>query len=144
MLPSKTIPEVSGKGHARTLKASTKSRTTTAPPTKKVKVSSAGADEDDDVDEDSPCKVTAMNASISSTSSFNNLNLNKVYSLLRRAQYHSNLCLEGQKYEKESDIFILSSRHNWVGWFSRRHRRRPLSLFSWRSQGLYNQKIDEE
>jgi hypothetical protein len=85
-----------------------------------------------------------MNASLSSTGSFNKLNLKKVRSLICHAQYHSNQCSERQKYEKESDLSVLQSCHKWVRRFSRRHRRRSLSLFSWRSQGLYNQKVYEE
>lgn len=147
MLPSKTIPEVGGNGHTRTLKAMTKSRTTTVPPTKKPKACSVGVDEDKGDDEDSPCNITTstlMNASLSSTGSFNKLNLKKVRSLICHAQYHSNQCSERQKYEKESDLSVLQSCHKWVRRFSRRHRRRSLSLFSWRSQGLYNQKVYEE
>jgi hypothetical protein len=89
MLPSKTIPEVSGKGHTRTLKAMTKPRTTTAPPTKKVRACSVGVGEDEVGNEDSPCNITTMNASLSSTSLHQILNI-KVCSLLCHAQFHSN------------------------------------------------------
>ena len=110
MLPSKTILEVSGKGHTCTLKAMTKSRTITAPQTKKAKACSAGVNENKGNDEDSPCNITmltVMNVSLSSTSSFNKLNLKKVHFLICRVQYHSNQCSEHQKYEKESNLSIL-------------------------------------
>jgi hypothetical protein len=84
-----------------------------------------------------------MNASFSSTSSFQVPNT-KVCSLLCRAHFHSDQRSEGQKYEEESSLFILRSRLERVQWFSRRHWRHSLSLFSWRSQDLYHQEINEK
>jgi len=145
MLPSKTIPEVGGKGHTRTLKAKTNSSTTTAPPTKKARACSVGVGvgEDEVEDEDSPRNVTTMNASFSSTSTFQISNT-KVCSLLRHAQFYSNTRSEMQKCEKESNLFILRTCPKCVQWFSRRRWRRALPLFSRRSQGLYHQEINEK
>ena len=90
MLPSKTIPEVNRKGHARTLKAKAKAKTTIAPPKNKVRACSVEAEETED--NNSPCNVTARNASfnsgISLTSSFQVSNPKKVHSLLCCAQSH--------------------------------------------------------
>ena len=66
MLPSKTIPEVHGKGH--TLKPKTKAKTTTAPPKKKARACSVEVEEIED--EDSPRNTAVRNATISPTSSF--------------------------------------------------------------------------
>jgi hypothetical protein len=147
MLPSKTIPEVGGKGHPRALKATVNSRTITAPPTKKakpVRACSGGIGEDEVEDEDHSRNITTMNASFSSTSSFQITNTKKVCSLSRHALFDSNQRSEGPKYEKEPGLFILRHCLKRVQWFSRRHRRCPLSLFSWRSQDLYHQEINEE
>jgi hypothetical protein len=66
MLPSKTIPEVHGKGH--TLKPRANVRMTTAPPKKKARVCSI---EDEEInDDDSPCNTAARNVTISPNSSF--------------------------------------------------------------------------
>jgi hypothetical protein len=144
MLPLKTIPEVSGKEHPCTLKATVNARTMTAPPKKKVRAHSVGIGEDEVEDEDCSYNTTMMNASFSSTSSFQVMKSKKVCSLSCHAWFDSNQHSEGPKYEKEPDLFILPSHHQCVQWFSRRHWRCALSLFSWCLQDLYYQEINED
>jgi hypothetical protein len=139
MLPSKTIPEVGGKGRPHTLKVTVNSRTITAPPTKKARPArpcSGGIGEDEVKDEDRSRNITMMNASFSSTSSFQIMNTKKVCSLSCHAQFDSNQRSEGPKYEKEPGLFILQSCLKHVQWFSRRHRRCALLLFSWRAHKI--------
>jgi hypothetical protein len=110
MLPSKTIPEVGGKGRPCALKATANSRTTTAPPTKKARpaprASPGGIGEDEVEDEDRSRNITTMNVSFSSTSSFQITNTKKVRSL---SCMHSLILISVQKGQnmKRTPVYLF-------------------------------------
>ena len=122
MLSSKTMPEVSTKKKPMHALKPTTIKVATVPPKKKARACSGEVEEVED--KDSACNINARNSSISPTSSFQILGMEKVTQILYRRYFSwisvSEFEKRWPKCEKEPDLSLLWDCHQWACRYSRR------------------------
>lgn len=120
MLPSKTVPDLSRKGHIRAQKAKGKTgKTPTEPSRKRARTSYVAGNELKAGDGTRNSIVRGV--SIPLTDSSTSQSQPKVCFYLSCPQFHFTYRFKGhQKCKTKPHISILQGRHKWAGWHTRR------------------------